>query len=505
MKKILAVLVGVLILCFLPLSHAKADTRSDVENRLDQIEKELAALKKEVSSQKEAWEKNIGFLKSIRLGGEIRTRWEILDAFDLDRNNTDDFFLIRTRFSIEATPVENLRIFIQAQDARVGGDERDVRGGMRGDLQYVRFQSFHDDNNLDLKQGYFDIANLGGLPVTLRIGRQVLSYGDERLVGANDWDNFGRSFDAVKLIIEPAEGVQVDAWYAKVVEELKDDRLDEDDDVDFYGLYMTTSNFEDVGLKTMDLYGLVLRDSGLDNTMKPGTLMLPAGLVRDLDAKDSATIWTVGTRLVGVLPMLETLDYNVETAVQMGSIGADTHHAWAIHGEVGMSFPDIMMAPRIGAFFAHASGDSSPSSGSSNTFLNLFPENHDKYGRIDFMNWQNMYDVGGNITIKPIEGLTAIIEYHNLRLAEENDAWYGSPRPDLYFMSGKRVNIDGENGVGDEVDLTLQYDYNEYVSFEGGYSLFIHGDLIRRGLDKGGFRTSTNESNWGYLQAKVHF
>ena len=36
-------------------------------------------------------------------------------------------------------------------------------------------------------------------PLTLKVGRQILSYGDERLIGAFDWNNFGRTFDAVKL------------------------------------------------------------------------------------------------------------------------------------------------------------------------------------------------------------------------------------------------------------------------------------------------------------------
>ena len=172
--------------------------------------------------------------------------------------------------------------------------------------------------------------------------------------------------------------------------------------------------------------------------------------------------------------------------------------------------PDVMMGPRVGVFFNYASGDGSQGSGTSHTFNNLFPTNHNKYGRIDFMNWQNMYDIGGNITVKPVEKLTALLEYPHLGLAEEQGAWYGSPRPDVYFAA--MSNIDGENSVGDEIDLTLNYDYNKYVSFEGGYSILFHGELIRRGMEKavdklGGpvFRTSTNETNWGYLQALVHF
>jgi len=33
----------------------------------------------------------------------------------------------------------------------------------------------------------------------VKVGRQVLLYGDERLIGPSDWTNLSRTFDAVKL------------------------------------------------------------------------------------------------------------------------------------------------------------------------------------------------------------------------------------------------------------------------------------------------------------------
>src|SRR5690606_10454956 len=44
--------------------------------------------------------------------------------------------------------------------------------------------------------GYFDLA---APRVSLRAGRQVLSYHRQRLIGELDWAMSGRSFDAVKL------------------------------------------------------------------------------------------------------------------------------------------------------------------------------------------------------------------------------------------------------------------------------------------------------------------
>ena len=515
MKKVGVALVIVLALCLLPLSSVKAETKADVENRLDQIEKEIAALKKEVTGQKEAWEKNLSFLKSIKLGGEVRTRWEIQNNFNFAKNNTDDFFLMRTRFSIEASPIENLKIFIEAQDARVWGDERDgvIFGKPRGgDWESQRTTA--DDDRLDLKQGYFELQNIGGLPIAARVGRQVLSYGDERLVGANNWSNYGRSFDALKLIIHPAENVQVDVFYSKVVETIKNNRLDEDEDVDFYGVYGTTSNFQDIGLKAFDLYCLVLRDNGLNNSGKPATLVFPGGLIKGLDADSNATIWTIGARAAGVIPIIEAIDYNIEYAHQYGQIASSSLDAWALHSEVGFSLPDFMMKPRIAAFFNYATGDAVAGDKRNTTFVNLFPTNHDKYGMIDFMRWQNMQDIGGNLTVTPIESLTAKIAYHRLWLAKKNDAWYGSPTEanlrNTFFATNSNRKGDGDNNVGDEIDLLLTYNYNKYVALEAGYSVFFAGDLIKRGgtdLTDGGKAVDNHktEANWGYIQAKIGF
>ena len=43
------------------------------------------------------------------------------------------------------------------------------------------------------------VGNHKEFPLSLKVGRQELSYGDERLVGAFDWNNIGRVFDAAKL------------------------------------------------------------------------------------------------------------------------------------------------------------------------------------------------------------------------------------------------------------------------------------------------------------------
>ena len=53
-----------------------------------------------------------------------------------------------------------------------------------------------------MHQAYLVLGNAKQFPISAKVGRQELSYGDERLVGAFDWNNIGRVFDAAKLRYE---------------------------------------------------------------------------------------------------------------------------------------------------------------------------------------------------------------------------------------------------------------------------------------------------------------
>ena len=62
-----------------------------------------------------------------------------------------------------------------------------------------RNPSPEEDGPVDLHQAFITIGNHKRFPLSLKVGRQELSYGDERLVGAFAWNNIGRVFDAGKV------------------------------------------------------------------------------------------------------------------------------------------------------------------------------------------------------------------------------------------------------------------------------------------------------------------
>src|SRR6266568_342725 len=118
---------------------------------------------------------------------------------------TDDSFLLnRFRLGIAFKPVDWLKIYAQGQDSREWFSDRPNIPGALG---------AEGDDNFDLRQGYIQ---LGPKWLNATVGRQTLVYGDERLVGMSDWNNFGRTFDAVKLHYEKAK-LSVDVFSASVV------------------------------------------------------------------------------------------------------------------------------------------------------------------------------------------------------------------------------------------------------------------------------------------------
>ena len=110
-------------------------------------------------------------VKQITLGGQIRTRAEYRDptsyANTVAATRSDDLFLTRIRLNFKFSVTDDIDVFVQPQDERVWGQEPSV---------------LYDDKNLDLHQGFVEVRNLFSEPLSIKVGRMELSYGDQRLV-----------------------------------------------------------------------------------------------------------------------------------------------------------------------------------------------------------------------------------------------------------------------------------------------------------------------------------
>src|SRR3954466_7275234 len=120
----------------------------------------------------------------LSFGGQFRERYDYFNNsnFGTGAQDEDGFFLTRLLAHVDAHFGKNFRIFLQADSAFV--NDR-VGGGRPGDADF-----------LDIQQAFADVR----FPVdnstaaTLRVGRQELIYGAQRLISPNDWVNVRRTF-----------------------------------------------------------------------------------------------------------------------------------------------------------------------------------------------------------------------------------------------------------------------------------------------------------------------
>ena len=96
------------------------------------------------------------------------------------------------------------------------------------------------DGPADLHQAFVTLGNLKEFPVSAKVGRQELSYGDERLIGAFGWHNIGRVFDGAKLRCQN-EWFGVDGFATRLVVP-DDNNFNMASDYEWFsGLYFNTA------------------------------------------------------------------------------------------------------------------------------------------------------------------------------------------------------------------------------------------------------------------------
>lgn len=381
----------------------------------------------------------------LSLGGEFRFRMESSTnvAYDAVADPTqDNVQLYRMFLHFDLKYRDSARAFLQLGSALIGDRERPTRA--------------IDENRFTIQQLFIDLKPFGdGTPLTLRVGRQELQYGNQRFVSPLDWANTRRRFDTVKLFWT-GDDWRFDVFYAKpvVVRAEQPDRYDEE--LDFYGAYFTYTGIERHGV---DVFFFALDDTR--NRTNPN------------GSSGDVSRYTLGGRFWG---KTGSWDYEAMLAGQWGTWAGDTIQAWAWTVDGGYTFTDCRWQPRIGAAFDFASGDSNPRAGSTvGTFDHLFPLGHAWLGLIDEVGRQNINAFNLSLTAWPVpKKVKARLAWHTFWLNAKEDFLYnagGAPgRRDSTGNSGREV--------GQELDLTLLWKIDRHSALLFGYSHFWDSDFI---------------------------
>ncbi|MDH3590779.1 MAG: alginate export family protein, partial [Planctomycetota bacterium] len=318
-----------------------------------------------------------------------------------------------------------------------------------------------DTAGVDLKRAFASFHDVGGAAVTVDIGRFVLAYGDQRLIGHLEWFDQGRTYDGIRAR-RKGQTYWVDMFAVRIRE-----TVTPDDDQWLAGFYGNSG--------PVDAYILVFGDS-----------MSMAG---ELISGDTLFL-TIGVRMHR---KRDRWDYTAEFAIQVGDHREDDLEALAFVLAGGYTFDDSSMQPRLGIEVAFASGDDNPADGDQGTFQTLFPTNHLHYGRADLVGWGNLLNVKLVLSAKLSSQVKGFIEYHHFRVVEEAGPWVNAGGGTI------RTGAPGvSKHLGDEIDVYMTYAPKKNVTFLFKFALFLPGGFVN---DTGPDETTTVF----YLQTHVKF
>lgn len=373
----------------------------------------------------------------IDIGGEHRLRFH-------DENNhgrtrlaglDNDFLLSRLRLYMNAEAGKHFRFYVEGLDAASVGEELPPRG-----IEVDRW----DFLNLF---GEFRYGGKDG-QVSVRVGRQELLFGGQRLISPLNWGNTRRTFDGVRLDYK-AKGLTVSGFMVNP-RQRRPNRLDgTNGSLTFTGLYASYTGW---AKQTLDVYGLRLEETSPN--------------VVNFD------IFTAGSRIKGGRG---NLMWEGEAAYQWGDHGVLTQKAAMVSLSLGYKLGGMLpLKPVVWAFFDLASGDGDGSNGARGTFHQHFPLGHAYFGFIDLVGRQNIRDLAFRVITKPFSKVTFIVTGHSFDLATRNDG--------LYNAGGGRIRFDptGAAGkdVGEELDLVVKVALLQRAGLLVGYSRFWGGKFI---------------------------
>ncbi len=365
----------------------------------------------------------------LRLRGEADGRTAGVDP--------DLATLSRIRFGVRASLADWVRVYGQIQDARAWGSESNTLTDA-------------DADQFDMHQVYVELGASDAF--SARLGRQVMPLADERLVGAVDWTNTGRSLDGARLMGVHA-GIHWTAFWYNVAERDSlqagglNPQLNQgvNDDGWLIGGF-ATKRFGDV---TAELTALVDREAITDES------------------------YTLNLRGHGRTRMIR---YEGAAAYQF----SPDRSAWFASGRAGVAIGRGTVAAQLD----YLSGDDDLTDAETRAFNTLYATNHKFYGYMDYL-----LDIPGQLDEA---GLVDIILRGTLSTSAST-----SLQLDLHRFATAEER-DGQKGLGTELDVVGRWRLAPPGVLEVGIGVFAPEELATTLLPA--FADGKDTTWWGYAQ-----
>ncbi len=378
----------------------------------------------------------------LSFGGDIRYQYQWFQHENWGESPPNDAGFILTRYLVHADlhAGKHFRTFVQLQSSLANGKPYPP--------------SPVDEDQLDLHQAFIDYACSfpDSQALTIRIGRQELLYGSQRLVAVRDGPNNRQSFDAARLLYAH-NSWKADLFFSYFVQSrhgIFDDGFNKN--IKFWGAYLVKNKVP--FFKNIDLYyfGLWRKSARFDD-----------GTGTELRHSVGSRIW--GNR--------NTWRYDIEGLYQFGDFTGKTIDAWTFSVNTGYKFSHVKLKPEVGIKTELISGDAMYNDNKMQTFNPLFPRGG-YFGLVSLIGPSNLIDIHPSLMLDLTPKLLWNIDCDIFWRYSKNDGIYG-PNVALIY-SGK--NSSGKS-IGRQYSTYLEYTPNNFLYFRGEFTWFQAGDFLK--------------------------
>lgn len=505
-------------------------------------------LGKKVANHKKAWLNDW-----IRIGAYVRPRYE--DRYNLAFDKSNKGYTSRAMqtsqvfFIIDPSPYFSAKVTFQ--DARVWGGETpasvgDVRAnvfdgaGATTTSNPAAGSGTTIPSQTTLREAFIILKKLP-LDAKVQVGRQILAYGDQRLLGGANWTMNGLSYDGARIMFDQ-DNYKIHFFGTKIAANqngvngvvsanapisitdpvTKKATVVNPGQPDQYivGTYnsVTTKDWF-----TLDVYsiGLLTKKTAI------------AGAKSDLDlynnswAKQQSDLITTGFRITNRtannnLPkdgLWGAWDWAIESAWQSGATGQrnvkdpllDSYVQNNVAGMSGQSYGTqaqrysgsmhvlqtgytFFEKLRAGFQYTYASGDRNRTDGSNGTFQTLtnprfgvFPYWNNVAGLSENIDTKNLSSYNFNFSYKTDHYGTFFVAYIVNNKVQTQDAWYAingtantGASTESNGVGQTQITVGGTGkNIYNEFDFTWMYVVNDYVSIWIGGGILSAGNAVK--------------------------
>ncbi|HZH66853.1 MAG TPA: alginate export family protein [Flavisolibacter sp.] len=377
----------------------------------------------------------------ISFGGDIRYQYFQFknETWGEEPKDRDGYMLSRLLAHGDIHAGKIFRGFVQLQSSLANGKHS---------------TNLVDENPLDLHQAFVDVRIFSQPEkrLTLRVGRQELLYGSQRIISVREGPNNRQSFDGFKTMFNHSN-FKADIFYTLHVANkigIFDDGLNSD--VRLWGTYLVNNNF----LKgvNLDLYyfGLLKQRTQFD------------------DGSGKELRHSVGSRLWG---SVSNWAYDAEALFQFGNFANKKIKAWTASISTSYTFEEVKWQPQIGFKTEVISGDKQQDDNELNTFNPLFPRGA-YFGLAALIGPSNLIDIHPTLNLNLTKKLVWFIEHDIFWRYSIRDGIY-APNVSLIY-SGKNAT---EKFIGHQASSSVTYVPNKHIELSGEINWFKAGQFLK--------------------------